>query len=208
MAACYHVVDGFYRQACCRCYTMAGWRPTYPTDPWFEGDIIDNVRIETQDKAAVEAAIVEMSPRMPADARWLLCTSDSCSAEAEAGFRVIRKAQICDGRALLTIVPEYRDAAEASVKALKDAHGDPIRANVMDRSNTGRKHHIVEATPVSPGTILRRPYERVPLARVLSKAFGFSRSFSDAAADDEETKAEDDRPSPAAATASDGVTPS
>lgn len=186
---CCHVVDGFYRQACCRCYTVAGWRPTFPTDPWFESDIIDNVRIETRDKAAVEAALVEMSPRMQTDVRWLLCTSDACCAsEAKHGFRVIRKAQICEGRVLLTIVPEYRDAAEASVKALKDANGDPIRADVMDRSNTGRKHHIVEATPVSPGTILRRPYERVPLARVLSKAFGLSRSLSN-----EETKDEAER---------------
>lgn len=153
--ACYDAIDAGYRQACCRCFAWAGCRPTYPTDPWFEPTVLDHVRAQGE-AAAVEAAIVAASPRFRARWWWLCGTSDCCTSD----FSVVRKAKVVDGRVLITIVPDFQDAVEATVRG-------SVHAHVMERSNSGRKHALLEAQPISADAILKRPYERVPMAKVL-----------------------------------------
>lgn len=155
MEACCDAMDAGYRQAACQCFAWAGWRPTYPTDPWFEPTVLDHI-VARGEAATVEAAIIRASPRFRASWWWLCGTSDCCTSD----FSVIRKAKVVNGRVLITVMPDFQDAVEATVR-------DTVYAQVMDRSNSGRKHALLEAQPISADFILKRPYERVPIAKVL-----------------------------------------
>mmetsp|Transcript_5078 Transcript_5078/g.15338 ORF Transcript_5078/g.15338 Transcript_5078/m.15338 type:complete len:244 (-) Transcript_5078:307-1038(-) len=183
-AQCYKDCDDTYRSCCCECFSYVGVRPVYPSDPWFEATVLDNFRLpldKTSDEAVdvdwIERAILDASPRIAPELFWLCCTSDTAccghlpaTEEAAHGFRVIRRAKVVDlrtGKTHITVWPQFQDAAEAAMRSLRDPHGRPIEAIVMDRSMSGRNYALLEAAPIDENDLRRRPAERVPMAKVL-----------------------------------------
>lgn len=184
--AFYRAVDTTYRECCCYPFSMMGLRPVFPSDPFFEATVLDNVLVDLSqlpnsgdpeaDLAWIEATIVQASPRIEADLGWLCCTSDTgccgrypATDEARRGFMVIRSAKIVDktGKCHLTVWPKFQDAAEATMRHLHDCGGRPINATVMERSCSGRTYALLEAVPVDEELLKRRPAQRVPMAKVL-----------------------------------------
>lgn len=193
----YHDFDDTVRNCCCWGFSMTGLRPIYPSDPFFEATVMDYFSVDlsklTQKSGDIDTdirylqqSIINASPRIEADAKWLCCTSDApCfgawkSEEARDGFRVVRAVKVIDNRGKtptsydrvkvhLTVWPKFQDAAEQAMRNLADENGTPIRANVMDRTTSGRTYSLLEAVPIDEETINKLPGGvYVPMAKVVS----------------------------------------
>mmetsp|Transcript_23704 Transcript_23704/g.30838 ORF Transcript_23704/g.30838 Transcript_23704/m.30838 type:complete len:165 (+) Transcript_23704:92-586(+) len=137
-------LDDVYRQICCRCWTT---RPTFPTDPWFKTQEINEYRVimhrdgKTLDIPYVKENIKRKAGRIKPQYFWLLGTRDvlccciPTNDETRFGFLVVREISIeASGQTSVQVWPEHCDKFHNAMANLTDQFDRPISVQRIQRA--------------------------------------------------------------------------